>query len=88
MPRLSVLRSDSDQSGVSHQAWVDAVLATLPPLLTTEEAREVLRTSRRNLYRWIATGRLHAVKTAAGTSGRVLVPKPSIEAYLRALEPA
>jgi excisionase family DNA binding protein len=88
MPRLSVLRSDSKHASVPHQTWVDAVLATLPPLLTTDEAREVLRTSRRNLYRWIATGRLHAVKTAAGTSGRVLVPRPSIEAYLRALDPA
>jgi excisionase family DNA binding protein len=70
--------------------WIADTLADLPALLTTDEACTALRVSRRNLYRWISTGRLHAVKTAAGNTGggRVLVPRTAVAAYLRSLESA
>lgn len=67
-------------------AWIDDTVAELPPLLTTDEAMRVLRTSRRNLYRWIAAGKLGAVRGGVGGSARVLVPRAAISEYLRSME--
>jgi excisionase family DNA binding protein len=51
-------------------------------LLTATEAATALRTSRRNLNRWIASGRLRAVKGGVGGSSRVLVPRAAIVEFL------
>ena len=59
---------------------------SLPELLTAAEAAKALRTSRRNLNRWIASGRLQAVRGGAGGSSRVLVPKAAVAEFLAALE--
>lgn len=70
---------------MSESDWVDAAVAGLPPLITTEEAVEVLRTTRRNLYRWLATGKIASVKHGFGGSSRVLIPKPALVKYLRSI---
>jgi len=67
-------------------SWIEDTVATLPALLTTDEAIGVLRTCRRNLYRKIAAGKLRAVKSGEG--GRVLIPRAAIADYLRAMEAA
>lgn len=54
-------------------------------LLTAAEAATALRTSRRNLNRWIASGRLRAVKGGVGGSSRVLVPRAAVVEFLVAL---
>ena len=69
-------------------AWVRDVIAGLPPIVTTTEAMAVLRTSRRHLYRLIATRRLHAVRGTLSGSSPLLIPRSSIEAYLVGLEVA
>lgn len=70
------------------QGWITEALADLPPIVTVEEAADVIRTTRRNLYRMVAAGRLHAVKAAEGGSGRLLIPRASLEKYLRRLDGA
>ena len=65
--------------------WVDEAVAGLPALVTTAEAIKVLRTTQRNLYRWIAIGKITAVKHGCGGSSRVLIPKPALVKYLRGL---
>lgn len=67
-------------------AWAGDALAGLPAMLTTDEAVGVLRTSRRNLYRWISAGKLRAVRSGAGGSSRVLIPRTSIAEYLSRLD--
>ena len=66
--------------------WIAQVVAELPPICNVVEAYTVLRTTRRNIHRLVASGRLHAVRPAAGGSARLLVPRASIEQYLRRLE--
>jgi len=66
--------------------WVACALDGLPKILTSPEVQGVLRTSRRNLYRLVASGRIHAVRAAEGGSSRLLIPKTSLEKYLRALD--
>ena len=66
--------------------WVAEAVASLPPLVTTGEAIATLRTSKRNLYRLVAAGRLHAVRQAERGSSRLLIPRASIEKYLRSLD--
>lgn len=65
--------------------WVDDAVQGLPALVTTEEAVQVLRTTRRNLYRWLATGKIPSVKHGFGGSSRVLIPKPALVKYLRSI---
>lgn len=60
-------------------------VAGMPALLTADEAATALRTSRRNLHRWIAAGRLRAVRGGSGGSSRVLVPRESIKEFLASL---
>jgi excisionase family DNA binding protein len=66
--------------------WVGEALSGLPPMVTTSEATTLLRTSRRNLYRLVARGRLHAVRAAEAGSSPLLIPRSSLERYLRSLE--
>ena len=73
---------------VPSPAWVEEAKASLPALCTTDEAMRLLRTSRRTLYRWIAAGKIKAVKTGAGGSSRVHVPRAAIAEYLAGLEGA
>jgi excisionase family DNA binding protein len=68
--------------------WIAEVVSELPPICNVVEAYTVLRTTRRNIYRLVASGRLHAVRPAAGGSARLLVPRSSIETYLRRLDEA
>lgn len=69
-------------------SWIDDVVASLPVLCTTDEAASILRCSRRCLYRWIAAGRLSAVKGGVAASARVLIPRTAIAAFLRQMEAA
>lgn len=66
--------------------WVTIALEGLKPIVTVQEAIEVLRTSRRNFYRLVSSGKVHAVKAAEAGSGRLLIPRKSLERYLRGLE--
>jgi excisionase family DNA binding protein len=67
-------------------AWVEEAVAGLPVLVTTAEATKVLRTTQRNLYRWIAIGKITAVKDTCGGSTRVLIPKSALVKYLSGLQ--
>ena len=67
------------------QDWITEAVSTLPPICTAKEAATVLRTTGRNLRRMIARGRLLGVHGAEGGSSRLLVPRASIESYLRGL---
>jgi excisionase family DNA binding protein len=66
--------------------WVTETVAGLPPRVTTEELVTLLRVGRRQVYRLIANGRLHAVKHTTGGSSPNLVPRASVEEYLCSLE--
>jgi excisionase family DNA binding protein len=65
--------------------WISETVSTLAPLCTASEAAALLRTSPRNLRRWVADGRITGVHHIEGGSSRVLVPRASIESYLRGL---
>ncbi len=66
--------------------WIDEAIADLPPILTVKEACSVLRTCNRNLRRMISAGRLHAVRPVESGSSRLLIPRASVERYLRSLD--
>jgi excisionase family DNA binding protein len=66
--------------------WVTKTLAGTPAILTTEELVVLLRMSRRQVYRLLTSGRIHAVKQAEGGSSRHLIPRSSVEKYLLSLE--
>jgi excisionase family DNA binding protein len=66
--------------------WIADVLVDLPKVLTSKEAQKALRTSQRNLYRLVKAGRIHAVRGSESGSSRLLIPRASVEAYLRGLE--
>lgn len=65
--------------------WVSDIVAALPALSTANEAARVLRMSPRNLRRLYTDGRLSVVRARESGSSRVLVPRLSIERYLRSL---
>lgn len=65
--------------------WIEDALAALPPLVTVAEAMTVLRTSRRNVYRLTATGRVKALRDQPAGSSRLLIPRSELARYLRAL---
>jgi hypothetical protein len=65
---------------------LDAV-AHLPPLMTAPEVARALRTSVTNLKRWIATGRVRALKPIEAKQSRIMIRRVEIERFLRALEP-
>ena len=54
-------------------------LSGAPPLLTLREAGEVARSHPRTVRRWIAEGRLPALRAG----GRHLVEREALEAFLR-----
>ncbi len=60
-------------------------MAGLPPLVTVEELVKLLRTSRRQVYRLISTGRIQTVKQSDGGSSRNLAPRTEVHKYLRSL---
>jgi hypothetical protein len=74
--------------------WASSVVAGKPPLLTAKEAQELLRTTRRNLYRMAEAGKITTVKhgesggRGKGGSSRLLIVTASIEKHLRSLEVA
>jgi excisionase family DNA binding protein len=66
--------------------WVAAAVGHLPSLVTVAEVVAVLRLSRRHLYRLVAAGKLMAVRHTEGGSSPLLIPRASIERYLRGLD--
>jgi excisionase family DNA binding protein len=66
--------------------WIADIVGQLSPLVTAGEAAAVLRTSLRNLRRLIVAGQIHSVRPVERGSSRVLIPRASIERYLRALD--
>jgi len=66
--------------------WIDDALAQVGPLLTAPEAGAVLRTSKQSVRRLVRAGRLQAVRLAETGSSKILIPRASIEKYLRSLE--
>jgi excisionase family DNA binding protein len=66
--------------------WITEALSDLPKILTAEEAVGALRTTRRNLSRLVASGRIHAVRPAEAGRSRLLIPRSSVEHFLRSLE--
>jgi excisionase family DNA binding protein len=66
-------------------AWIDELVESQPYLLTTMEAATVLRVSTRHVYRLIAAERLERIRPTESGSSPLLIPRSSIEAYLRRL---
>ena len=71
------IHSDSD--------WVTETVAALPPLATVQEVCAVLRTSRRNLYRLLSSGKLNAVRPSEAGSSPHLIPRAEVARYLQSL---
>lgn len=65
--------------------WISEATKDLPAITTAAEAAKVLRTSPRNLRRMVVDGRIQAIRERESGSSRVLVPRASIESYLRGL---
>ncbi|HEX3852193.1 MAG TPA: helix-turn-helix domain-containing protein [Polyangiaceae bacterium] len=65
--------------------FADDAVAGLAVFVTVEELVVLLRTSRRQIYRLISTGRLPAVKQSDGGSSRNLVPRVEVHKYLCSL---
>lgn len=61
---------------------IDESLQDVPPLLTADEAANLLRSSRRQLNRWIAAGHLKAIKCGPQRGNKLLIPKTSIAEFL------
>lgn len=60
-----------------------ALVSGLPTLCTVTEAATALRTTSRNIKRWIARGSLAGLRVVPGEgSSRVLIPRDSIQALL------
>jgi excisionase family DNA binding protein len=68
--------------------WIAEVLAELPSLCTVAEAARLLRMSPRNVQRKLATGELHSVRGKHAGSSPNLIPRASLEKYLRRLDGA
>jgi len=66
--------------------WADQLVADLPTLATATEAVEVLRCSKRTLYRLVSAGHMHAIRHATGGSARLLIPRAELARYLRSLD--
>jgi excisionase family DNA binding protein len=62
---------------------VAEIIAALPLMLTVLEAADLLRTTRRNVQRMLADGRLVALQPT-GIKGKVLIPRASIARMLGA----
>ena len=66
--------------------WVEEAVAALPRLCTVEEARTLLRMSRRNFYRLVHTRKIQTVRPTEAGSSPHLVPRSELARYLRGLE--
>lgn len=66
--------------------WATELVGDLPALLTVEEVMGTLRCSRRHLSRLTATGKLLGLRDKHAGNSRLLIPKKSLEEYLRGLE--
>lgn len=65
--------------------WVTEALGDTAAILTAPETCKILRCGRRNLYRLIAAGRIQGLRAHDSGSSRLLIPRASVEAYLRGL---
>lgn len=65
--------------------WIAEAVAELKPLVTGAEAADALRVSRRTLARYVATGRLRALRADDAGSSRVLIPRSEVARFLRGL---
>ncbi|HET7545169.1 MAG TPA: helix-turn-helix domain-containing protein [Polyangiaceae bacterium] len=70
---------------MSTPAWIAEVIATVPALASIDETGKVLRKSKQTVRRLVRTGRLHGVRAVESGSSPVLIPRASIESYLRSL---
>ena len=61
---------------------ISELVKDLPQLVPARQTATFLGVTDRTIRRWAATGRIRVMKTAAGGSGRVLVPRPEIERIL------
>jgi excisionase family DNA binding protein len=75
-------------SAAQRADWITEAVASLPPLASASEASALLRCSPRQLRRLVAAGRLAGIRACETGSSRLLVPRASIERYLRGLDPA
>ena len=67
--------------------WADAIVSTLPELCTTKQTAGILNVSRRQLYRYIAAGKLPLVRP--GGAKTIRIPKAAIAQFVRSwLTPA
>lgn len=71
---------------MSTPAWIAEVVAAVPPLASISETGKALRKSKQTVRRLVRTGRLHGVRAVESGSSPVLIPRASIESYLRSLE--
>ncbi|NRA34569.1 MAG: helix-turn-helix domain-containing protein [Polyangiaceae bacterium] len=71
---------------MTYKPWIDEALRDVPPLSTTLEAMSLLRTSRRNLYRMVARGKIRALRPERSGSSRLLFAKAELARFLRTLE--
>jgi len=79
--------SKNSTSQTGNNDWAADAVADLPPLATAKEVAAVLRTSHRTLQRYVAIGRLKAVRTDGG-SARTLFPRQGVVDFLRGCEGA
>jgi excisionase family DNA binding protein len=68
--------------------WISETCASLKPLATAAEAADTLRVSKRTLARYVATGRIKAIRGDDAGSSRVLIPRSEVERFLRGLAAA
>jgi excisionase family DNA binding protein len=61
---------------------VKAALRDLPGLLSRQQVADLLGVCVHTVSRWIASGRLHGVKTCPMRQGRVRIPKAAVERML------
>ena len=61
---------------------ISALVEGLPKLVPAAKAGELLAVSTRTLRRWVNVGKIRALKTAPGGSGRVLIPRDEIKRIL------
>jgi excisionase family DNA binding protein len=67
--------------------WADAIVAALPELCTTKQTAQILNVSLRQLYRYIAAGRLPLVRP--GGTKTIRIPKAAVAEFVRSwLTPA
>jgi excisionase family DNA binding protein len=65
----------------AHPAWIADATKDCPPLLTADEASDLLRISFRTLRRYVDAGRLASVRGNGGAA-RLLIPRASVADFL------